>query len=164
MSEALCGFFGKVPTHRDFLSRRLPRSFLAPWDHWLQEAIATSRVQLGEAWLQAYLVNPLWRFCLSPGLCGPELWAGIVMPSVDRVGRYFPLSIVASLPRGAALFGIPVRAQAWFDEAEAVILSALEDDAFEVDQFDEGVRQLASRMPMLDAAPARSGQADGDGP
>ena len=68
MTDALCGFFGKVPTHGDFISRRLPRSFLDPWDHWLQGAIATSRQQLGEGWLEVYLVSPLWRFCLSPGV------------------------------------------------------------------------------------------------
>ena len=164
MNEALCGFFGKVPTHGDFLSRRLPRSFLDPWDQWLQESIAVSREQLGERWLEAYLVSPLWRFCLSPGLCGSDLWAGIMMPSVDRVGRYFPLCIALSLPPGAGLFSIAVAAQAWFDEAQALILSALEDEVFELEKFDEQVRELGSRMPALDAAPALSGRTDGDRP
>ncbi len=164
MTDALCGFFGKIPTHGDFISRRLPRSFLDPWDRWLQEAIATSRQQLGESWLEVYLVSPVWRFCLSPGVCGPEIWAGIVMPSVDRVGRYFPLSIAVSLPPGEGLFGISVRAREWFDDAQAVILSALEDEAFDLEQFDQRVRKLASALPALDAAPVLSGLADGHQP
>ncbi len=164
MTDALCGFFGKVPTHGDFISRRLPRSFLEPWDRWLQGAIAASRQQLGEGWLEVYLVSPLWRFCLSPGLCGPELWAGIVMPSVDRVGRYFPLCIAVSLPAGEGLFGISVQARAWFDDAQAVILSALEDEAFDVAEFDERVRKLAGGSPVPEPGPVLSGVADGDKP
>ena len=34
------GFFGKLPSHGDFLSRRLPRSFVDPWDSWLQSRTA----------------------------------------------------------------------------------------------------------------------------
>jgi len=147
MSKALSGFYGKVPTHGDFVTRRLPRSFLDPWDRWLQEGIATSRRQLGDAWLKAYLVSPLWRFCLSPGLCGPDVWAGILMPSVDRVGRYYPLNIATSLPEGTTPFGVPVLAQAWFDEAQATILSTLEDEGFDLEAFDERVGGLASRLP-----------------
>ena len=37
------GFFGKLPEFSDFLSRRLPRSFLDPWDAWLQQGILSSR-------------------------------------------------------------------------------------------------------------------------
>jgi len=40
------GFFGKLPSRGDFVSRYLPKSFLEPWDNWLQTAIAQSRQQL----------------------------------------------------------------------------------------------------------------------
>ena len=30
---------------------------------------------------------PIWRFVLLPGLIGSNGWAGVLMPSVDRVGR-----------------------------------------------------------------------------
>jgi type VI secretion system protein ImpM len=26
------GFYGKVPTHADFIRHNLPRSFIEPWD------------------------------------------------------------------------------------------------------------------------------------
>ncbi len=57
-----------------------------------------SRRQLGEAWLPAYLVAPVWRFVLGRDTMGPHAVAGVLMPSVDRVGRYFPLVLAAEMP------------------------------------------------------------------
>ena len=45
---AVLGYYGKVPTNGDFVLRRLPRSFVDPWDAWLQRAMAISREQLAE--------------------------------------------------------------------------------------------------------------------
>ena len=45
------GFFGKLPEFPDFVGRRLPRSFLDPWDNWLQQGILSSRERLGVSWL-----------------------------------------------------------------------------------------------------------------
>jgi type VI secretion system protein ImpM len=87
------GYYGKVPAHGDFVSRGLPRSFIDPWDSWLQEAINTSRQQLADSWLNYYLTSPLYRFVLSPGICGQHSWQGVLMPSVDKIGRYFPLTV-----------------------------------------------------------------------
>ena len=84
------GCYGKLPSLGDFVSRRLPRSFVQPWDAWLQRALAASRARLGAGWLETYLASPFWRFALAPGLCGPEAWVGVLMPSTDRVGRTFP--------------------------------------------------------------------------
>ena len=94
------GFFGKLPALGDFVERALPAEFVTPWDAWLQRAIAASRASLGEQWLDIYLTSPLWRFVLGAGPCGARAWAGVMMPSVDRVGRYFPLTVAAPLPAG----------------------------------------------------------------
>ena len=79
------GFYGKLPMRGDFLSARLPQSFIAPWDEWLQQAVAASRDRLGEAWLPAYLSAPIWRFLLSGGVCGRHAVIGILMPRVASV-------------------------------------------------------------------------------
>jgi type VI secretion system protein ImpM len=81
------GFFGKLPGNGDFVHRRLPRSFVDPWDRWIQRGVAASRTQMGETWLDTYLKSPMWRFVLAPGPCGTQGWMGVLMPSVDRVGR-----------------------------------------------------------------------------
>jgi len=91
------GFYGKLPCNGDFLQRRVPQEFIDVWDPWLQECIHASREALREDWLNAYLTSPVWRFVLAEGVCGSGAYAGVMLPSVDRVGRYFPLTIVAQL-------------------------------------------------------------------
>jgi len=160
-AEAAPGYHGKLPAKGDFVTRRLPRGFLDPWDSWLQDAIGGSRARMGEGWLDAYLTSPIWRFALSAGLCGEAATAGVVMPSVDRVGRYFPLTIAALLPVGVDLLAVPVAAAAWFDTSEELVRSALAD-VFDFDGFDAQVGALGSPMageagPAAAAAIAESG-------
>jgi type VI secretion system protein ImpM len=114
-AEAAPGYHGKLPTKGDFITRRLPRGFLDSWDSWLQDVIAGSRTRMGEAWLDAYLTSPIWRFALPAGLCGEAAAADVVMPSVDRVGRYFPLTIAAVIPAGVDLLVVPARPKNWRD-------------------------------------------------
>jgi type VI secretion system protein ImpM len=138
----VAGFFGKIPSHGDFITRDLPRSFLDVWDAWLQSCIAQSKAQLGDGWLDVYLTSPIWRFGLMPGLCGPQITAGILMPSVDRVGRYFPLTIATS-PAGAVNpLQLPGFADRWFDEAEAIALRALDDDRFEATAMHDALKAI----------------------
>ena len=94
------GWFGKVVMLGDFANRRLSQEFISACDHWLSQGLTASRVQLGARWLDAYLTGPVWRFAWAPGVVGAQWWFGTLMPSVDAVGRYFPL-IVASAHAGA---------------------------------------------------------------
>lgn len=138
----MAGYYGKIPTHGDFVSRGLHQAFIHPWDAWLQQTIAHGRAHLGDQWLDMYLTSPLWRFALSPGVCAEHAWAGVIMPSVDRVGRYFPFTIAQALAPGDD----PVRAMtgdpAWFREAGALALGVLETE-FDRDTLDEAVDALA---------------------
>ncbi len=134
------GFFGKLPTLGDFVNRRLPRQFVEPWDRWVQQVLAESRAQLGEAWLDTYLVSPLWRFVLSPGIAGHSAWVGVMMPSVDRVGRYFPLTLARAVPAHADCFRL-LSAHDWFGQLEQLALSTLEDD-FDLQGFDARLLRL----------------------
>jgi type VI secretion system protein ImpM len=151
------GFFGKVPSHGDFITRGLARAFIDVWDTWLQGCIAESKTQLGDRWLDVYLTSPIWRFGLTPGLCGPNGWAGILMPSVDRVGRYFPLTIVAALPQDAQPLQLPGSASPWFEAMESIALRSLDDDRFEANALQEAIAaagELALGAMRVDAPPA----------
>ncbi len=67
------------------------------WDPWLAESVSQSRGKLGDRWLDCYLTSPVWRFAISAGLCGESAWVGVIMPSVDKVGRYYPMTLGAQL-------------------------------------------------------------------
>ncbi len=124
---AEAGLFGKLPSRGDFVQLGLPGSFVRPWDAWLQQVMAGSQARMGEGWLAAFLESPVWRFALPCGMCGAGAVLGLLMPSVDRVGRYFPLTLAAVFPPGA---GVPAVAEAgpWLDACEAAGRAALEDD------------------------------------
>lgn len=136
------GVYGKLPGLGDFVTRRLPAEFVQPWDLWLRESLAASRAQLGAAWLDAYLTSPLWRFVLSPGLAGQRAWAGVLMPSVDRVGRYFPLTLAAPLAAEVDLIGLLTQPE-WFERAEALALTGLDDD-WTLERFDAQLLALGA--------------------
>jgi type VI secretion system protein ImpM len=126
------GWYGKLPTLGDFASRRLEADFIEPWDLWLGEGLAAQREALGDDWLDAYLNSPVWRFVLMPGAlpgAAPDAaLAGVLMPSVDRVGRYFPLTLVTRLPvlpRSAAEVEVLL---GWLHRLEDVAVDALQDD------------------------------------
>ena len=135
------GFYGKLAGRGDFVSRGLPNTFVEPWDAWLASGMRASQDELGAAWLDAYLTSPLWRFAIAPGLLGGEAVAGVVMPSIDRVGRYFPLTVACLLPANADLGGLVGGDDGWFEQVESLLLSTLEPEA-EVEAFEQAVAQL----------------------
>jgi type VI secretion system protein ImpM len=120
------GFTGKVPARGDFLRAGLPRDFTDPWDDWQSAVIAGSRTLMGETWLEAFLEAPVWRFVLPAGLCGPRAAIGLMLPSVDKVGRYFPLTFAALTADGMP---DPALWSAWLDAAENLGRLALDEDA-----------------------------------
>ncbi|HEY5602219.1 MAG TPA: type VI secretion system-associated protein TagF [Gammaproteobacteria bacterium] len=127
-SNNMCGIYGKLPAHGDFISRNLPSAFLNYWDEWLQGFIASSQEQLTDDWLNTYLTGPIWRFALSRGCVDGNAWVGVMMPSVDSVGRYFPFCVVNRLQNESNLVDI-ISAQAnWFEAIEEIALDALQNE------------------------------------
>lgn len=122
-----CGFYGKIPARGDFVRSGLTSSFISAWDDWAEAVLVGSRSIMGEAWLEAWLEAPVWRFALSGGMLGPETVAGLFMPSVDRAGRYFPLCF-ACLGPGEVASALADRAAGWLARAEAAGRAALTED------------------------------------
>ncbi len=133
------GWHGKMPALGDFASRRLPPEFISRWDEWLQHGIAASRAALGDQWLDIYLNSPIWRFVLWPGVCGEIPWAGVLMPSVDNVGRYFPLTVAVALTPEFDMTAV-FEAHDWYTALEDVALSALRLDG-SIDELEEALAQ-----------------------
>jgi type VI secretion system protein ImpM len=123
------GLFGKLPAKRDFVAARVPPGVLHPFETWLQTSLAVSRQKMGPGWTEAYLRAPIWRFWIGGKVLGQPI-VGAMMPSLDGVGRYFPLVAMFIPPEGRA-FATPSRKpqDAWFLSVEDMLLRALEEDA-----------------------------------
>ncbi|WP_035375458.1 type VI secretion system-associated protein TagF [Pseudoduganella violaceinigra] len=145
-SPPLPGWYGKIPALGDFASRRLPPGFIAAWDAWLQEGMAASRSSLKERWLETYLNGPLWNFALLPGVCGESAWAGVMMPSVDKVGRHFPLTLAVELAPVPEVLASLLSAQHWFCGMEQLALECL-DVGFDPAVLEE--RLAGSAFPVI---------------
>ncbi len=120
-----CGFFGKLPGTGDFVARGLPAGFVRFWDGWV------SRRLVGR-------LDRALRFFVAAA--GPM--TGVVIPSFDRAGRRFPLTLAAPA-RGPAAPG-------WYAALEAIGAAAVGErlgpDALEA--------RLARHPPVAGAEPA----------
>lgn len=143
------GAFGKMPSLGDFFRVNLPVGFVDAWDGWVQSALVEGRRRLGEAWQDCYMSAPIWRFSLAAGLAGEVAATGVIMPSVDRVGRQYPLTLAAPLPGSLSPLYDHAAAADVFELLEEIALDAL-DDAMTRDG-------LATRLAAL--PPARLGSA-----
>ncbi len=143
----MTGFYGKLPARGDFLSRGLPREFTDAWDEWLQSSMLEIRETLGDGWLEAYLTSPLWRFLIAPGVVSPDTWVGVFMPSVDKVGRYFPMTIARELTEPVHPLLVADACETWFAAVEDSLLTALDDEALDVDAFESGLEAIPLPVP-----------------
>lgn len=153
------GLFGKLPAHGDFIYRDLPSHFINAWDAWLQGFVSSSQQQLGSDWLDIYLTSPIWRFAMSDGVIDGQAWVGILLPSVDRVGRYFPFSIVTKAPASANPFLI-LQERTWFEVVEQLALSALSGNL----QLDDLVQEInRQRLTLPDVLQRKAMSAESAG-
>lgn len=139
------GWYGKLPALGDFAHRRLPPDFLAAWDAWLQTGVNDSRAMLGSDWLDNYLTAHVWHFVLLPGVVGAACWTGVWTPSVDRVGRYFPLTLALPLPTAPRLSASLAELGAWLQGLEECARLAL--------CVEDGIDQLECALAALAPPP-----------
>lgn len=124
--EGRSGCYGKIPRLGDFITRTLDRQVVELWDEWLQDGMAASRDLLGEDWVDFYTIAPVWNFAAGAGALGQSTWLGVMIPSVDRVGRYFPFTVMVDAGDCSPLAAIYCW-QGWFEQAQALALECLED-------------------------------------
>lgn len=121
---AVAGFFGKIPSRGDFVRHGLSPGFLRALDGWWQVVLPDSRERLGEGWADVWMEAPVWRFALAPGTCGEAAALGLWLPSTDRAGRLFPLTIAAVAPNWADL----ARLDPFLAAAATIGFRVLEED------------------------------------
>jgi type VI secretion system protein ImpM len=154
------GWHGKLPSLGDFASRRLDEHFIEPWDGWLAAGLLALREADPQGWLEHYLGSPSWRFLLMPGVlpgsAGQAAWAGVLMPSVDRVGRYFPLTLVQPLGPGPGNTQQMSELWFWLGRLDDLARDALYED-WTADHLEQELARMAP--PGVTAPPALGGEA-----
>jgi type VI secretion system protein ImpM len=158
----IAGWYGKLPSLGDFATRRLSEDFVQPWDTWLCERISETKSLLGERWLSLYLSCPVWRFFAMPRAISERqqaCWTGVLMASVDRVGRHFPLTIAAALPTAPATGAEIDRVWQWLSDIETVALAAL-DFEHTAEQLDAQLLTVPLDMPSVLSASALSAEVE----
>ena len=155
VSAELPGWYGKLPGMGDFAHRRLPESFRAVWDAWLQRGLARLRERHAD-WTDRYLEAPIWCFALGPRVVGERAWIGVLMPSVDGVGRYFPFTLAVELDASAGTslqgeaLGVALR---WWGLGTLAALEGLEGD-LDALRFDAVLQRLFVAAEASEASEA----------
>lgn len=144
------GAFGKMPSVGDFFRINTPKGFVKVWDAWLQHTILTARTALGADWEALYMSAPIWRFSLSAGVAGEQKRIGVLMPSIDRVGRQYPLALVLEVLTSGSASSDHFSAVPLFERLETLALDCLEDDM----NRDRLIQALAEiEIPVTQGAP-----------
>jgi type VI secretion system protein ImpM len=149
-TATLPGWYGKLASLGDFAQRRLPPAWVQSCDAWLSHVMQRSSEQLGERWLQTYLTAPVLRFAWAPGVLDNQWWFGLLMPSCDNVGRYYPLLIAQPRPRPPTDRIALDHLELWYTHLANAAVQTLSDqtslDAFEL--------ALSEAPPWPTAGPA----------
>lgn len=95
MAHPCASWWGKLPSQGDFVGRRLPHVLARRWDEWLRNGMDQLRMEGGADWAQRFVQSPPWFFMCPQSVMGVAM-VGVLGPSVDRIGRLFPLAIMAT--------------------------------------------------------------------
>jgi type VI secretion system protein ImpM len=88
---ARLGFHGKLPALGDFVSRGWTAAFSEGLDRFVQTAMAAAYAETPARVLEAQ--GRAVALVIRPGVVGANGWLGLLAPSEDRVGRYFPICV-----------------------------------------------------------------------
>lgn len=128
------GWYGKLPGLGDFATRRLPPAFVSRWDEWLQAGLHAMRDSAVD---DSNALAPVRRFWLGPGVIDALAWGGLLMPSNDRAGRRFPLTVAQPMTTLANA----IAARRWFSSVVAA-MRFTQGNEHTLDDFEECLSAL----------------------
>jgi type VI secretion system protein ImpM len=142
------GFYGKLPVRGDFLQRGLPGDCVKSLDGWACISLAAARAGLADEWVTFWMQTPVWKFRLAGSICGATPLIGMMIPSMDKAKRCFPLFLIAGAEDERRLdWG-----GAWLDAAELAGIAAVTGDL----PADELQSRLAASRGRTGILPVRS--------
>lgn len=145
------GWYGKLSTLGDFAQRRLPAHWVRHCDAWLSALMREIPAALGPRWLETYLTAPVLRFAWAPGVVDMRWWFGVLMPSCDNVGRYFPLVIAQARVQPPMDRAGLDHLERWYAHLAKAALHTLDDQA-SLHSFEQALGQAAA-WPAAGATP-----------
>src|SRR5450755_701812 len=137
----VAGWYGKLASLGDFAQRRMPAECMAAFDAWLSRVMRDGREELGERWLDVYLTAPVLRFAWAPGVMDAQWWFGLLMPSCDSVGRYFPLVIVQRRARAPEDRIALDHLELWYEHVAHAAMLTLGDDGGSLDALETALQE-----------------------
>lgn len=149
MPDDAPGWYGKIASLGDFAQRRMAPGWVQTCDTWLSRCMHAASAQLGERWFELYLTAPLLHFAWTPGVMDDAWWFGVLMPSCDAAGRYFPLLVAQSgvqLPEDCTAFD---NLEQWYEGlARAALHTLHEHTTLEI--FEAMLAELQPWPPTAD--------------
>ncbi|MCJ8510226.1 type VI secretion system-associated protein TagF [Rhizobium lemnae] len=142
-----CGFFGKLQTHGDFIAWGLPVELQRRLQDWLQSGLQAAKDNLGPGWHAQFKAMSSWRFIIEEGLWSGQALAGVLVPSVDRVGRDFPFVIMSRIHTFAHHPFQLYKDEDWFTAVEDISARSLRADS-SLSDLQDALQQLRSLRPL----------------
>lgn len=139
------GWFGKIASRGDFARRRLPDAWVDRVDRWLSHALESSRQELGPQWLEVYLNAAIVRWAFAPGVVDSRWWFGLLMPSCDSVGRYYPLMVAQPSDTSPASPQAWQALEAWWQHVSQAMLETLAEPS-SLEEFEQRLTQAPSLL------------------
>lgn len=122
------GYYGKTSARGDFVSHRLPQTFVNVWDDWAQQLVLSCQQNYPDNFDKTWYQLPSYRFVLSAGLAGEMAWLGILIPSSDSVGRNYPLCFARPLNSGMLPNQALMTSGEYFHDLESLISKLISSD------------------------------------
>ncbi len=137
---------GKVGGHPEFL--RAPDELSSTLDGWLDTGWQVANGLYGSSsWGDAFADGSSYGFLWSHGSKIGEVSCGVIAPSIDSVGRRYPLVIACRTATSTVAKGwpvVPLAAEAFVDEAHALVI---ESQASRLAAADLGARLTQLAIP-----------------
>jgi type VI secretion system ImpM family protein len=121
--------FGKTPRMGDFLRVGSGGAAGEALEQWVEQGLAWAEAKRGSSWPSSYGAGATYAFVFRPPRTSSakDALVGVIKPSVDAVGRRFPLVVYApALPRTSVPWPhvLPMALGDFFDAAATLLLEA----------------------------------------
>lgn len=146
MTEAVWGYYGKLPLSPEFLRLHAAGQEVRELDEWLECGIQYAKERAGAEWPSLVAQADIWNFLFVPEGKG-RVMCGAVFASRDRAGRSFPFLVFLLLecPRvPPAPWLIPLKCRVFLEKARRLLQQLRADLDWET--FRERAESLSTEV------------------